>query len=482
VVLGLAQRPRSLLHVLGFGVLLAAPWLFNPLQDHLLFYLSPGYLGKGGLAHVYPWGYHYDGLAVMWAGDSWLNTGDRGLMLVGLRLGRAVVAAGTLGLVAVAVGGLVRWWRGGRNVGLATFGLPMALLGLAVIPGMMFLHDKDHPYQFFKILITVSPLFAFGTVVLGTIIAGGMERFSRFGAWARLSTGVVWLPVLVGIALAGLNSYRLGMQSARPEEYTRHPHMFRMQQHAALTDDFRELRQELESLRGQKILMRPWGRLPYVSQLWSCYFGRFNQLWLADPIFNDGFNLLDNPNLANLADMTQLPADCLVLSPTKTMFLQPPSSLPATAIVWQGASHMLWKWDRRPWACLTDVDRPEPNFGSWVWLTDIETTFRLFATEPGVVNLTVGLDAGPCIDPSEKLRLLVKDPRGTVSVVESPPGRLVLPIHLERGVSTVTVKALNPRRRTLDNDPRPLLIAFCIHELEFRPLSDRKDVSPLVGN
>jgi hypothetical protein len=482
--LGLAQRPRHLGHVLGFGALLAAPWVLNPLQDNLLFYLSPHYLTKTGLEHIYPWAYHHDGLAVLWLGDSWLNAGDQESMRIGLRLGRAVVAGGTLGLLALAGGGWVRWWRGGRKVQGATWGLPLALCGLAVIPGLMLLGDHDRPYQFYKVLISVSPLYALGTVALGTIVAGALGRCLGCGAWARLSTGVVWLPVLAAVTLAGLSSYGLVMQSTGPEQYTRPDLAFRMLQGTALDDDFRELRQELESLRGQKVLMRAWGRSPSYTQLWSSYFGRFNQLWLADPSYIEEFNF--RVNLLGISDLTRLPPDCLVFSPRHAMFLQPPASLPATAIVWQGAGHTLWKLQGQPWACITDIDRPiapDPGCGWWMWLSDAETTFHLFATEAGILDVTVVLEAGPCIDPSDKLRLLLKDARGVVSVVERPPGRLVLPIFVERGASTVTVKALNPKRHTLGFDPRSLLIGLHVHKLDFRPSANRTDMCPPpVGN
>ena len=56
----------------------------------------------------------------------------------------------------------------------------VVLLGLAAIPVLMWLCDhEDHPYQFVKLLITVSPLHALGAVALAAslsrLLAGGLR-------------------------------------------------------------------------------------------------------------------------------------------------------------------------------------------------------------------------------------------------------------------------------------------------------------------
>src|SRR5206468_11886202 len=55
LALALVQRPRGVAHCLGYAVLLAAPWLCNPLYRELNSFLELTRLGTAVLGHIYPW-------------------------------------------------------------------------------------------------------------------------------------------------------------------------------------------------------------------------------------------------------------------------------------------------------------------------------------------------------------------------------------------------------------------------------------------
>src|SRR5207253_5985724 len=71
LVVALVSRPRGMGHCLGYGVLLAAPWLCNPLYRDINHFLHPATLAAGVLGHLYPWPSTKVGVAVGWAGDAW---------------------------------------------------------------------------------------------------------------------------------------------------------------------------------------------------------------------------------------------------------------------------------------------------------------------------------------------------------------------------------------------------------------------------
>jgi hypothetical protein len=435
--LSLVQQQRRLWHFLGYAVPLAAPWLLNPLFWSIYAYLLPELLAAEILAHIFPWGYAPESLAVVWESDSYFLIDNPALQQGALALAYALTGAGVLGLVTLGIERWRHWRAAGRCAGAAVFALPLAFLGLATLPALVLLWDDKHTYQFFKLLVTVTPLLALGVVALGALAVR-----VPWGGWRRCAQGVSGSLLLAGIATTGLGSYVLVMQTTRPA-VEEHPFLSSLLgQHAALNDDFREWRDHLESLRGQSVLLRPAGPVPGYSLNWGCYFGRHNRLWLADPNLNDGVNALQRPPLVHLCDLKRVPGDCLILTTRRTMLLQPPRSLPASARVREGEHYTVWKLDNRPWAGIMDFASPlgaNPTQVGSLWLTQEETAFRVFASLDGFFNLvvTLGLKAA---EPDARVGLFITDARGTTLEMECPPGLAILPVYLPRGVSTVTLK------------------------------------------
>jgi hypothetical protein len=468
LVLAICQRPRSVRRLSGYAVLLAAPWLFNPLHQQLFHFLSPDHLGMTAFTHVYPWAMQPTGMAVLWLGDFCVRPEGQAYLPAGVRLGVVIMGGGAVGLLTLAISATLRWWRAGRRFDQASGALPLALLGLASIPGLLLFCEQNYSYQFYKLLLTVSPLYALGVVALGAKLAWRIRHLPLAARPQLLVTAAIWLPVLLATAVAAHGSFTIAADSADPHQTTR------TYQHLALDADFRALRQELQSLRGHNLLYRPSPRMPNYYQLWTMYFGRHNQVWMADPTHNDAVSVLSRPDWAHLGDLTKLPADCLVLTPRPSMFLQPPRALPEAAIVWQSAGHTLWRPGQRPWACIAHVENPngiEPGDDRTLWLGGGASTYHFFASQAGVYWWPLALSPGPCIDAGESLRLRIDNGRGTDTILENVVGLLVVPLFLERGITTVTVEVLNAKRRAAGADPRPLLARMQVQDGEFHPQS-----------
>src|SRR5205823_6036484 len=105
----------------------------------------------------------------------------------------------------------------------------------------------------------------------------------------------------------------------------------------------------------------------------------------------------------------------------------------------------------------------------YYWLGGGETVIRLFATHGGVVRLQLGIGSGPCIDPSDRIALVIKDNQGSEAVVDMPAGRLVLPVQVQKGVTAVTLRPLNAKRHAVAGDPRPLLAQLRVEGFEYQP-------------
>jgi len=460
LALAVAQRPRGLWHTLGYGLLLASPWLCNPLYRDINMFLQPTTLGAAVLGHIYPWAYGEICPAVLWVGDFCVKPVVMPYHKPGIWLGFAVFLAGAAGLAMMAVHRAIRWWRRGRQSADAAVGLALALLGLALVPALMLLAGRDHPYQFVKLLITVSPLYALGVVLLTNMLA----RAGIGSGGAR--PGIVWLPVLLVTAVASVGSARMVVQSTDPTETA-----WRTHQEVALSPHFRRLRRQLEAMHGWDLLVRPGSNHLGYQQIWTLYFARHNRVWMAWPLHNDGWSVHDDGSLDNLVNLDRLPERFAVLCPRQSAYLQPPKNLPPSAIVWQSSAYLIWQYDGGPWACVTDIDNPNGNEidDHCYWLGGGDTVVRLFATESGVVHLHLGLGRGPCIDPAEKIALIIKDNQGSEALVEMAPGPLVLPVAVHKGTTAVTLRPLNAKRHIAGIDPRPLLAQLRVERLTFRP-------------
>ncbi|HYV37909.1 MAG TPA: hypothetical protein VE988_19645, partial [Gemmataceae bacterium] len=115
-VLTLIQGSRQRRHCLSYLVLLAAPWLCNPLYTELTTILTIPYMTTPGLlSHVYPWAYDAVGFGVLWCGDKCVMPGvSESLEPLATAVGLTIAIGGALGLAALTLGGVRRWWRGER--------------------------------------------------------------------------------------------------------------------------------------------------------------------------------------------------------------------------------------------------------------------------------------------------------------------------------------------------------------------------------
>ena len=156
------------------------------LYEMTSFLTSPLMTRPGVLKHIYPWAYDVVRLRRGLV-RRFLREAERPLQewypfVVLCRPDRRRFRHD--GLVALAT--TTAWHAGGaerRQIAAGGFDLALALLALGLIPVVMLSRDTDHHYQFFKILITVSPLYALGMVALAVL------------AWPRLISANVTRPL-----------------------------------------------------------------------------------------------------------------------------------------------------------------------------------------------------------------------------------------------------------------------------------------------
>lgn len=142
-------------------LLLASPFVFNMAHGFggLVEFVTAPILG-----HIYPWAYDVEGLERLWIGDT-VNTPVVQGSGAALALAIILTVAAYLGLLLHPMVALSRL-RGAADRMRSTLVLGLLMLGIAAAPWAVRLLDRQHPYQFYKLLLTTSPLLVCGLVLL----------------------------------------------------------------------------------------------------------------------------------------------------------------------------------------------------------------------------------------------------------------------------------------------------------------------------
>jgi hypothetical protein len=428
------QRPRTVGHLASFGLVASAPVLFNPWCLHSIrLVFAYGVDQRFILAALYPWAYKSSSLPALWVGDFVLQwEGWRG---PALWLSSALVAGGVIGLIVQCVRAMQH-----RHQQPGSWGLPVALAGLTAIPAVLWLKDREHPYQLFKILVTFSPLLALGVAALSCAVIDRVQvRWPERSKWRRLAIGGVWSCFVLDVAVVAGGSLTLSLQSGSPREANRSV------QHVAQDNDLQTLRQHLATLEGHNLLYRAsaQGLKHFYQHLWIMYHGRHNRLWLSEPLHNDLSKVEELAGGPNVIDLRTLPANCLVLSPRHSPFLQPPEDLPPANVLWQSSAYLLWQPADTHWACLSNIEGPPGAaevVGNAVAIGNAPTVLRLFAAEAGWVRVAFDVERDGELTQRPSLHLLVKHPNGVEEHQLAEPRRLVLHVQVQRGLNNLSLQ------------------------------------------
>jgi hypothetical protein len=315
------------------AALALAPALLNPSFVRHAWRILGG-VSRPMLQAIYPWAFRAEGLARLWAGD-----------FAAWPWAQALLAAGAAAATALAYFGLLRRcaaaWRTPRGEGDGPAGpwldraVALAVLGLALVPVAVVLKDREHPYQFYKLANTVSPLLAVGLV---PALRG--RRPAGAGAWAGALAAAP-------LALAGVASGSMALGAARLEVAPRSAAVLVRGPGVA------EVTRGLERGRGRPLLI---ANADAELNPWPIYFARRQRVWLAAPRITDSWPFTQMPEYGCVADLTRLPEGCLLLCSDLPWVSCGPVA--GARLVRAGGPQRLWQTTARTWAVPTDFQAP----------------------------------------------------------------------------------------------------------------------------
>jgi hypothetical protein len=268
--------------------------------------------------------YNLRGLGCLWVPDVWaLATGRLGKVALGFAVVMTLLAAwGLCNLGRQFPALFVRARRG--DVEARKFLVPaLGVVALAILPLAVLLHDRRHPYQFQKLLLSFSPLLVVGLAQVW--------RPSGRKVWQTVLAGQP-LAAVLAVALPGTAALALGTTAPRPAD--------RSAQHIVLDKDYRAAINKLRSLRGQNLVLAV-GPGVYFN-CWPAYAARKNNVWLVNAVVNDGFAA--GWNRAPVAGLRPLPAARRMIDlqsvPGEAVLFQSDASGPQVEV--EGDCHLLW--------------------------------------------------------------------------------------------------------------------------------------------
>jgi hypothetical protein len=414
------------------------------------------------LSHIYPWALTVDGILRVWLGD--LGAAATGLTRGLLRtVALGLTALGYYGLLRAAILRLTNAHPTSHAAPTNGRAFPWMTLAVAVLPAIVFARDDQHPYQFYKLLLTTAPLLTVG-VALALTRLGALTFRAEAGdpprhAWAsRAAMIAVWAAMLAGVTAGSVG---MAVDSARAESGSR------SNAHYLLDPDVRRLEFYLTSLRGQRLVISvsddTWNH--GLLNAWVAYFARHNAIWLANPSLNDA-DMRRWPELRDVVTPDHFPPDVLLLTNADT---PAPASVSATSTkVWSAGKYELWR-PAGSWVYPIRVENPNGLDGVLIkptyWLGGGVTRFRLLASRGGEVQTIAQTSSGPNLDgPARRVR--VSSSTGFERIVDVVDGLNVFSFEVRAGLNEVQFEPLEqPPPRVLGQDGRPLVIG--LHDPRF---------------
>ena len=283
----------------------------------------------GVLLGIYPWAFSLEGLTRLWLGDFGANLPGWGNGFFG------VVSVVWL-LVAYAGIGVVIIKRKDA--------LTFAIAALMILPLVLYFKGPQYEYQFYKLLLMISPLIPLG-------IALFLQEFHRmYKPWKLRMKFIVPVGVIIVIGLSG---YSTGAMTLRAGMGRTLEEIGRGGAHKLLMPSTKFVQDTLLNIQNKDVYIvydDDFHSGNFING-WLTYFSRNNRVWVANP-------LVGNMNLSHVK------ATRILFTPTDDPFMltTSPVEMFKDYLVWSCEPYYLYEFPLNSWADVKKfIDPPKLN-------------------------------------------------------------------------------------------------------------------------
>jgi hypothetical protein len=450
LILGGAVLLRVVRPLAGVGCLLAVPalaLLLNPLYLPMLYHVCQRSVistSVKGFADLYPWAYQLQGLGCLWTCDFWA-AGDG--------WPAQLLAWGALVLTAIAGAGWLRAW--GRHL-LALPGcwrsagyrnsllLVSSVLVVAFLPLLVLCKGRDCPYQFYKLLLSVSPLLVLGVALCVTPVRLPIPTEVVPGPtpWTRRQGLIAVLPLVLVLAVTTAGTAAMAQASTRWSEVGG---WRGAGQSIACSPYWCGMARVLKAAPKLNLVLAAGSGV--FKNCWPAYFARRHEVWLTNPDINDANRVdVDYPQAAHVLDLSTLPEDAHLLTSCWTVMC--PQVAGDAQIVWGNCVFLVWKLGRGPFAIRTHAeDQTEISYDAvpstvTLGMGPKPVRMHFWTNRAGELQLSGRFRVGGTAAGGGSVRLRFSNGQGQSRSVEWQAGKHTVTLPLPAGKSVVTVECL----------------------------------------
>lgn len=448
------------------GVILVSPFVLLPFFSKAIFVIFMR-LDAGILQNIYPWAFQAEGIARIWLGE-FATTPVQWLHLLGIVMAVLATIGAYCGLALLVLRQIRDRASWQDFYGWRTLIVALAVLGLSLLPLGVFVRGTENPYQFYKLLITISPLFIVGLMVLASDYkrtASGQSAFALLRG-----TQTVLIGFLVIFAISTASTVNIAIQSTRLEAGDRN--LGRL----LLAPDIRTLQARLSQLHQDNLLITNVStpRTAFaVNWLigWLTYFARDNRIWLTTPMIN-GTDVRNQPDLAPILDLNSLPNDALILTVKNddAFFKRPDNPVEK---VWSNDTYQLIRTTPQSWFFLRQFTNPngietfreQPFF----WIGKGVTTLEVFTLRSGTLTIGGRLFIGPSLPENPVRNIRIYTNTGFTKDLSLRRTNESFTVPILAGTTIISIKALDqPSQLMGPNHDRPLLLGMQSPWIQFK--------------
>ena len=396
----------------------------------------------GFFSGIYPWGYSLEGIARVWFGD-WSVLWPQFSILFNI-LGVVLIVAAYAGLI-------LNWIRQKTYINFTLFCLCALPLGLRML-------GQGYQYQFYKLLLTISPLFIIGLIYFVS------PRFSLsanriFSMQKGLKAEKVLLGAAMLIILSGGSAFSMAYRSGSGKTLEE---VGRGAAHLLLAKETREMQGLLQTTHDKEILISYQDDFYNGNYLrgWLAYFARNNKVYLTDPAIGDTtvqvINML-GPHIK------ELPIGSLIV--TSGRFPCHGNVVgEGTKLKLKNDMFQVYEISGSTWAFIDQFLNPngieKSSSGEpYMWIGDEVASIVLYSTDEDIVSFQLRLYPGPSLPEGTPRTLEISNSESKVQVIVSGELREQnVDIPISAGRNEIKLHVLERPTQWLSNDPRTLLV------------------------
>jgi len=427
-----------------FGLLIVVTLLLNMgFLNGIRNIISRTY-GPGQLKNIYPWSFQLEGLTRLWFGD-W-SVASQGVEFILTILG--------VGMTIAAYTGLIMNWVKRKNL------LNFTVLVLSVLPLGLLLLGQEYGYQFYKLQLTVSPLYGIG-VVYWVDSARQQKTVTKIAQIKdKLNPKfIIFTALIVIMCISGASTFSMTYRSGfgKTRDGIGYVGAFLLG-----SPEMRDLANLLGSINDKNVIISyrdSFGDGGYING-WMSYFARNNRVYVTNPKISGGIV----PDLSmQKINLSTLPAGSILINSTKEPCEGDVAGFQVSTLMKNSMVHV-YQISSHNWAFIEQVITPN-RFGNdapgnpYIWIGNSPASMIVYAGKTGLLTIRANLFIGPSLPIETPQSLEITNLYVTrIITVQGQASKQVIEIPVTSGQNEIKFQVLGKPTQTRGDDQTTKLI------------------------